>query len=329
MNRFIYINLYICSRIYLPPPINAHIKRLGDYIARERAKSFFSHVDYSSIGKKGVMLIEKGNSDYHTFNASFLQNMVSLMAYSILNGYLPHIELKGRKQGWINWDTFFEQPFNTKKSEVSCVCDRTDFVLSGNFRTVYQPRTLRILCDLFQHLVILNKQTKEYIDNDYSSIICPDMKVLGVCCRGTDYLKLRPAFHPVQPDINDVIIEAQRLIEECGFSHIYLATEEEEYEKMFRKVFGGIVITNKRHYIGQKFHTQGLSWCHQVNLGIENEKYVKGLEYLSSMVILSRCKGLIGGNCGGSKLALMLSNLDYEYWHLWDLGLYPSNKMTQ
>lgn len=296
---------------------------------RERAKHFLSHFDNISIGKKGIMLIENGNSDYQTFNASFLQNMVSLMSYSIVKGYLPHIDLKNRKDGWINWETFFEQPFNTQKGDVTIVCDRTDYVLSGNFRTVYQPRTLRLLCDLFKHLVRLNQETKEYINKDYTSIINPDMKVLGVCCRGTDYLKLRPAYHPIQPDIKDVILETQKLIGEYGFSHIYLATEEEDYDILFRKIFGDMVITNKRHYIGQKFHSQGLSWCHQVNLGIKNESYIKGLEYLSSMVILSRCKGLIGGNCGGSKLALMLSNLDYEYWHLWDLGLYPSNKKTQ
>lgn len=296
---------------------------------RESAKHFLSHFDNISIGKKGIMLIENGNSDYQTFNASFLQNMVSLMSYSIVKGYLPHIDLKNRKDGWINWETFFEQPFNTQKGDVTIVCDRTDYVLSGNFRTVYQPRTLRLLCDLFKHLVRLNQETKEYINKDYTSIINPDMKVLGVCCRGTDYLKLRPAYHPIQPDIKDIILEAQKLIGEYGFSHIYLATEEEDYDILFRKIFGDMVITNKRHYIGQKFHSQGLSWCHQVNLGIKNESYIKGLEYLSSMVILSRCKGLIGGNCGGSKLALMLSNLDYEYWHLWDLGLYPSNKKTQ
>ena len=75
-------------------------------------------------------------------------------------------------------------------------------------------------------------------------------------------------------------------------------------------------------YLEMKYHLK------QILKG-KNESYIKGLEYLSSMVILSRCKGLIGGNCGGSKLALMLSNLDYEYWHLWDLGLYPSNKKTQ
>ena len=305
------------------------IKRLGDFIERERAKHFLSHFDNISIGKKGIMLIENGNSDYQTFNASFLQNMVSLMSYSIVKGYLPHIDLKNRKDGWINWETFFEQPFNTQKGDVTIVCDSTDYVLSGNFRTVYQPRTLRLLCDLFKHLVRLNQETKEYINKDYTSIINPDMKVLGVCCRGTDYLKLRPAYHPIQPDIKDIILEAQKLIGEYGFSHIYLATEEEDYDILFRKIFGDMVITNKRHYIGQKFHSQGLSWCHQVNLGIKNESYIKGLEYLSSMVILSRCKGLIGGNCGGSKLALMLSNLDYEYWHLWDLGLYPSNKKTQ
>ena len=39
-------------------------------------------------------------------------------------------------------------------------------------------------------------------------------KVLGIRCRGTDYIKEKPKNHPVQPEISDVLREAKRIISE-------------------------------------------------------------------------------------------------------------------
>ncbi|MDR0507244.1 MAG: hypothetical protein LBH32_10600 [Dysgonamonadaceae bacterium] len=51
-----------------------------------------------------------------------------------------------------------------------------------------------------------------------------------------------------------------------------------------------------------------------------------GISYLSSICLLSRCNALIAGNCGGSAAALYINNFKYEYWHLFNLGLYKDTK---
>ena len=50
-----------------------------------------------------------------------------------------------------------------------------------------------------------------------------------------------------------------------------------------------------------------------MNFERENDSYYKGLEYFSSIVILSRCQALIGGNTGGSCAAMFMNNMKYEY----------------
>lgn len=48
-----------------------------------------------------------------------------------------------------------------------------------------------------------------------------------------------------------------------------------------------------------------------------------GLEYLSSIILLSRCTALVGGNCGGTLGALFFNDEKYEFVHVFNLGLYP------
>jgi hypothetical protein len=54
----------------------------------------------------------------------------------------------------------------------------------------------------------------------------------------------------------------------------------------------------------------------------ENEIYNRGIEYLSSIYLLSRCDALIGGNCGGSISALLMNGGKYEFTEIFNLGLY-------
>jgi hypothetical protein len=58
-----------------------------------------------------ILLINEGLYEYAYFDVAFLHNMLSLIVSAIYNGYLPFIELKNRKEGWTNWNTFFKQPF--------------------------------------------------------------------------------------------------------------------------------------------------------------------------------------------------------------------------
>ena len=55
----------------------------------------------------------------------------------------------------------------------------------------------------------------------------------------------------------------------------------------------------------------------------KNNNYLMGLEYLSSIILLSRCTSLIGGNCGGTMAALFFNDSRYEYTHIFDLGPLP------
>ena len=64
---------------------------------------------------------------------------------------------------------------------------------------------------------------------------------------------------------------------------------------------------NKRTYYDRIMKEQSLVSIANVRFDRENDEHYKGLEYLSSLVILSRCQGLVAGNCGGTRMALFLN----------------------
>ena len=166
-----------------------------------------------------------------------------------------------------------------------------------------------------------NNEVSNYIEREYEQLLA-GKRTLGVLCRGTDYVKNRPRWHPIQPEVSEIIAEAKVKMQELSCEYLYLATEEKKIEDEFRAIFGDRILTNKRMYY-DAFYTLGNdARISGVHFERENDTYLKSLEYFSSIVLLSRCVALIGGNCGGSRMAHCLNHGSYEYVNLFPLGLY-------
>lgn len=269
------------------------------------------------------MLINEGLYEYGYFNFSFLANMLSSVVHVLSEGYFPVIKLNGRKDGWTNWDTFFEQPFECNANFESLpFCKVKSGRIQSTFKTPFNEDELKMWCKVYNDFVIFNPNTKAYIEKEYQDLIFPRKRILGVLCRGTDYVKTKPDHHPIQPSVEELMEASRDKMRELTLEYIYLATEEKRIVDQFEKEFPGHVIVNKRSYYDEIYYNNNLSEIYQVNFDRKDDIYLKGLEYLSSIYLLSRCNALVAGNCGGSCAALYMNNMKYEDWKLFDLGLY-------
>lgn len=272
------------------------------------------------------MKIDKGEYIYPFYNAYFIQNMLSLSLYSLSRGYLPHIELCDRLNDYTNWNTFFEQPFHTKSSQ----CIISNDVPRGYYNywmdIAWDKSQLKKWCRVYHALVHYNAQTQQYIDNDYNAIIRQGQKVLGVLCRGTDYITLKPKGHPVQPTIYEMIEKVEHVYNEGHYDKIYLATEDERIVRHFMNAFPNMIIVNERIYFAESWEKLRKNNKHaditDINLHCSNANYQRGIQYMASMDILSRCNGLVAANCGGTVLALLMNNMKYAYTYVFNLGFY-------
>ena len=291
-----------------------------------RLDKFLNNTDFESLdtNKYPICYIRKAAWDYPLFHMYFIVNMLDNIIYCLSKGYKPIIEFKNSDN--INlWEQFLEQPCGPEGSKEldEIECDELDAYL--HWPLCPTSDEISRYARLYNLFVKPNRQTQKYFDNEYETII-KGKRVLGVLCRGTDYTSNKPSGHPVQPSVNDVISLVKLKMTELDCNWIYLATEERSIFEQFEKAFPHQILVNKRKYYDEFYEIKKregenarISWGH---FGRERDSYYKSLEYFSSVNLLSKCTALIAGNCGGSRTALYLNNNEYEYWHLFDLGVY-------
>lgn len=272
-----------------------------------------------------IMKIMEGEFFYEYFNFCYMHNVLSLMVYAVYHHAYPRVCINESRQDIIQWEWYFHQPqtgqgSETDLREVNCPIKFASF--QPNFTDIYQTEYIRLWGKVYKTFVHLNESTRAYVENEYETLFKGKCRVLGVICRGTDYLRVRPAGHPVQPDIDDVITLCKEKIKTDSYDAIYLATEEKQIRDRFCQEFPGMVLENKRKYYDDIYYKENIQYIKDVHFERENNNYWIGLEYLSSIILLSRCDALIGGNCGGTMAALFFNDCKYQFTHIFDLGLY-------
>lgn len=145
-------------------------------------------------------------------------------------------------------------------------------------------------------------------------------RILGVLCRGTDYVQARPHNHPMQPRTEAVIARCREVLEEQGCNVIYLCTEDEGIWEEMQAAFPGKIISYQR----QRFRLQRNENINDA-AGRVLSPYEHNLQYLTAIGILARCHCLVAGAAGGTYGALLLTK-GYEYEYIFKLGRYETQE---
>ena len=320
-----YIAFSVLSRLAVSPVGSLYFKRAKKRNPNSKLGRFWWHfylVNYLLCGgfeqdkgeKKPISIEQIKEYHFQFYNVCFHTNCISHMVYEYANGNLPVVHDR-----FHIWNDFFQQPFGDLPTERTASVK--DGMLSARFALI-NPVSMRAWWKATHAFVRLNEAAKQYIDEECSAILRDSERVIGVVCRGTDYLILKPHRHPVQPEVDDVIHLCRKWLRKYGYDKIYLATEDEKIYQKFEAAFPGQILTNKRSYYDKAMEKNGFREITQVHFDRENDDYYKGLEYLSSLYILSNCHALAGGNCGASQMVTYLSNGKYERTHIFDKGLY-------
>lgn len=262
---------------------------------------------------------------------SYVSTTLAQIEYALEQGYIPIVDMKNYANSYIKeddigrvnaWELYFEQICNFKLDDVYA---HEKYVLSEDsniFRIpcsdgFYYKKALWYWGCLWQRYVKLNESTQKYVDAECEELFHRDFKgVLGVHVRGTDYNNAKG--HPIQPKVDDIIHCVKQYMKTERYKKIYLATEEQKVVQLFKDFFPGIVFVNKSMYYDEfDFSHQ---WISNASFDREDDRYLQGLEYLSSVVLLSKCAGLVCGLCGGSYAALYFNNGKYKDVSFFDLG---------
>lgn len=277
--------------------------------------------------KNRVMLIQKERFPYAYafFNICFLNDVIGSIMYALYKGYLPSVQLKSREEGENLWEWYFYQPFEQPETAEVIVCDRASSNCRPKVRTGFGTEDsdpeFKLWSFLYKKFVVFNDSVSSYIQQEVEAAGIQDNS-LGLLIRGTDYTGTKPKGHPIQPEIQELIEKAAEYHEQNHYSAIYVATEEKRLFDAIADAFGReIVRENQRKYFDEQYYQRNLNYIGHVRFDRERDNFWKGLEYLSSLVILSRCTDLIAGNCGGTEFAVLFTN-GYRNKYIFNKGVY-------
>ncbi len=237
--------------------------------------------------------------------------------YAKRNHMIPVIDMESQKNNYITddevgkvngWEKFFLQPAG---------CHVKDIQRSRNIVESSRSRFGTEAIDLRENLRLqpgLEKEIEEYCSKYFKD----ENKILGVLVRGSDYVNMKPFGHAIQPDLDMVMEAVDRKYSSRKYDLIYVCTEEEQILTLFCEKFHDKVFYHPAARVKGKEN----GYLAQSSLYKDNDPYRVGADYWIALCALSRCNALVAGNCGGTQVALMLNQNQYEDVYIFQLGQY-------
>jgi len=148
-------------------------------------------------------------------------------------------------------------------------------------------------------------------------IIAPE-ECLGLYLRGTDYTRLKPWGHPIQPSVDEIKEKIDEIMQDSGIKRIFLVTEDADIKKQVINEYGDAVCTINEDYCWSEYTGKMIMETIQKYGDVEKNNIL----YLVKILLLSQCKAFVGGITNGSVTALAYNADHYEWKYVYNKGLY-------
>ena len=221
------------------------------------------------------------------------------------------------------WEYYFEQPFQLSTEDAYSAYR---VIYSGwSFRKHRDDTGCMISCfdrlpAAVQKGYVNRIQIRKHIQDKVLELekkLFADRKILGVFVRGTDYLIRKPANHPVQPAVSQVIEKIEDFLSAYQTDRIFLVTEDEKIFRTIKDIYGERVFCSD--YCFAEFHPEKDVWLVD---SFTDDPYERGSRYLVRLLLLCRCDYLITGRATGSRF--VLDKAEFQEKYVFDLGVYQS-----
>lgn len=250
-------------------------------------------------------------------------------------GYIPVVDMRSFPSqyledsliGTVNaWEYYYEPLSEYSLDEVysskNVILGYDSNCYTENYEQQYDIGKLSYI---YKKYIRLKPEFRQQIEAEYGRIIGSRLMecrgnnaVLGVLFRGTDMVSLKLEHHSVQPSVEEMIALIKEHMDKWNCRFIYLCTEDARAMECFKSEFGDrLLCTDQR-----RFGDTGSKWLAQINNDRDNDKYLRGTEYITTIELLLRCDYLLAGICSGSVCALIMKDGKYKAVNMVNKGVY-------
>ena len=264
--------------------------------------------------------------------SGILSNYIFILGYiqkALDHGWVPIVDMLNYKTQYstsepINgsknaWEIYFSQPSTYSLEDVY---DSKNVILADGNLPLYDnsmsPEALSSQIKASE-LVPINNYLSNQISDKYGQTLnlLEATNTIGVAVRGTDYNTIKPANHPVQPNIEYLIKVIKEKQREWMIDNIFVATEEAEIIEILNAKFNNLLWIDRPRFSrfgGKKLITEtdidGFS------------QYDITFSYIAEMYLLSKCTALIGAKNSGFITTRIWNKNKYKHIEVIDLGVY-------
>lgn len=275
-----------------------------------------------------------------------LQNL----AYAIENHWIPVVDWENygpfphqedyAVHGTRNcWEYYWNQPseytleevYQSKNVILSTQNTRdNEFVPSGFFSQELQQQAedYATRCPKYDRYFTLHPVVAQYIQEKEDQLFPKGARILGVAVRGTSYGmestykgKAKADGHPRQPTEDKLIRAIRDIMAEWNMEYVFITCEYAPLIERIHNVLGDKVIylPRKRYVTPPK---RGDVEKKLDPLYVPGQKYQTNLDYLTEMVLLSRCNSLLAAMSSGTRAAIIWNAGKYEHMQIIENGLW-------
>jgi len=290
--------------------------------------SFYVVRTQAAVGLLGFFAVY-----FSILNKLLIADQKKLIPVIDMENYKTYISEEQAVNGTKNvWEYYYEQPSEYSLDEVyrskNVVLSRLNawdirYCSDSPLIEMCQDKeTISKLHGIVKKYIRFNEGTEAYIEEKAKGILLKDKKILGVASRGTDYTKFRVSGHPIQPSTAELIEITKQKVIEWNVDYVFITTEENETLAEFKEAFADKILYSERERSTNYNSDKSGKYFTDIHFGRENDKFTTALEYLTEIVMLSRCNYLIGTASGGLGAAVMMNGGEYEGKCIIDLGCY-------
>ncbi|WP_455615428.1 hypothetical protein [Eisenbergiella sp.] len=303
-------------------------------------------------------IIEVDNS-YFGFFAHFI-NICGDLNEALRKNQKPFIDMKKNKSiymrndevGKVNaWERYFQQPFPEISHELMDIRKSRQVIRWIN--NIYFVKVKRQWCGIkimhypdhfarpndsmdfltneieinywrkFVHKYIkVNPEVEIYINNLKEKINFKEQDgIVGILVRGTDFINKKPYNHPVPPTAQEVLKKVQSVMKQFNCNRVFLATEDLSIYKFFNDNLEKNILISVPQVRHDDTQNEFLNEIYEKE---DLDLYHLGLEYVATVLLLSKCRCLLSSRTSGGIAALIMSE-GYEYTYFWNKGRYGVN----
>ena len=253
------------------------------------------------------------------------------MRWAEERGYRCYVDMRkpsnvfnrGQRLPFNPWERFFRQACDAADvadaKEVLSITSPTPPEFPGVRPELYDQENPEFLSwrEFTHGHIRFSDEMERAVDARQAELFGGEGKILGCLVRGTDYTKMKPAHHPVQPTPEQVIADAKRICAERGIGKVFLATEDRTIQDRFAQAFGSSLIINQTELPDYKSDYLVRSGA----LGDIESTMRISTQYFVSVALLSRCSCLLAGCASGAVGAALLSR-GFDLMKVYNLGYY-------